>query len=158
MSEKLNKQELISAITVAITPAISAAGAYLEEITINPAGKSRILTVIVDGDSHLNLDQVTAISRDIAEITENLEILGDQPFTLEVTSPGIDRPLTMPRHWRKNQGRLVSVVLNDGTEVKGRIGEATDISALVSEKAINFDSIKKAVLEIEFKSLKGDGE
>jgi len=101
MVEKLNKQELIAAIAAAITPTIQAQRCYLEEVTIVPAGKSRILTVIVDSDTHLNLDQVTAVSREISEITETLEILGDQPFTLEVTSPGIDRPLTVPRHWRK---------------------------------------------------------
>ncbi len=158
MTEKLNKQELIVAIDTAITPAIVAAGCYLEEITIVPAGKSRILTVIVDSDSHLNLDQVTAVSRDISEITETLEVLGDQAFTLEVTSPGIDRPLTLPRHWRKNHGRLVAVVLNEGSEVKGRIGDASDESALVDDRTVNYADVKKAVLEIEFKSLKGDSE
>ncbi|MEI8066159.1 MAG: hypothetical protein WCH42_02375 [Actinomycetes bacterium] len=158
MTEKLNKQELIVAIDAAITPAITAAGCYLEEITIVPAGKSRILTVIVDSDTHLNLDQVTAVSRGISEITETLEALGDQPFTLEVTSPGIDRPLTLPRHWRKNHGRLVAVVMNDGSEAKGRIGDAHENSAIVGDHSINFADVKKAVLEIEFKSLKGDSE
>ena len=158
MTEKLNNQELIVAIDAAIAPAITSAGCYLEEITIVPAGKSRILTVIVDSDTHLNLDQVTAVSRDISEITETLEVLGDQPFTLEVTSPGIDRPLILPRHWRKNHGRLVAVILNDGSEVKGRIGDATEESALVGDRTVHFANVKKAVLEIEFKSLKGDSE
>ena len=88
-------------IAQAITPTIEASGAFLEDINLVRAGKKSLLTVIVDGESGLNLDQVTEISRQISEIVEALPELGETPFTLEVTSPGIDRPLTVPRHWRK---------------------------------------------------------
>ena len=110
-----------------------------------------MITIIVDGDSHLNLDQVTVITKEISEVIENLQSLGDIPFTLEVTSPGIDRPLTLPRHWRKNLGRLVSISLLDGSEVKGRIGEATEVDTIIDESKISYSDIKKAVLEVEFK-------
>ena len=138
-------------ITSAIEPIIRATGNYLEDLTIQSAGKRRMITIIVDGDSHLNLDQVTVITKEISEVIENLETLGDIPFTLEVTSPGIDRPLTLPRHWRKNLGRLISISLLDGSVVNGRIGQATETTVVVDEATISFADIKKAVLEVEFK-------
>jgi ribosome maturation factor RimP len=77
--------------------------------------------------------------------------LGETPFTLEVTSPGLDRPLTKVRHWQKNINRLVKVVLLDGSEIKGRIKDVNEVSATVDEKNINYSDIKRATLEIEFK-------
>ena len=146
----MGKKEDISAV---ITPALSALGFYLEDVTITSAGRRSMLTVIVDGDTHLSLDQVTSATKAIGEIVESLQSLGDTPFTLEVTSPGLDRPLTKPRHWRKNIDRLVKVVLLDGKEVKGRIKAASEVSATVDESEINFTDIKRASLEVEFKQV-----
>ena len=146
----MGKKEEISAV---ITPALVTLGFYLEDITITTAGKRSMLTVIVDGDIHLSLDQVTAATKAIGELVENIQSLGDSPFTLEVTSPGIDRPLTKPRHWRKNIDRLVKIVLQDGKEVKGRIKDASELSATVDQQVILFTDIKRATLEIEFKQV-----
>ena len=146
----MGKKEEISA---AITPALSAFGFYLEDVTFTSAGRRSMLTVIVDGDTHLSLDQVTSATKAIGEIVESLQSLGETPFTLEVTSPGLDRPLTKPRHWRKNIDRLVKVVLLDGKEVKGRIKAASEVSATVDESEINFADIKRASLEVEFKQV-----
>jgi ribosome maturation factor RimP len=147
---------VIDEISAVIAPIVAASGNYLEEVTITPDGKSRILTVIVDSDTHLNLDQVTAVTREISDLLETLPALGDQPFTLEVTSPGIDRPLTQLRHWKKNHGRLVNLVLHDDKEVKGRIGDLAGDVIMIDEKEISLDDIKSAMIEIEFKSIKGD--
>ena len=138
-------------ISAAIRPIIEATGNYLEELTITSAGKVKILTVIVDSDSHLNLDQITTVTKEISEVIENLEELGDTAFTLEVTSPGIDRPLTKPRHWRKNLDRLVKITMISGQDIQGRIGEATETVVLVGDQKVSFEDIKRAVLEIEFK-------
>ena len=138
-------------ISAAIRPIIEASGNYLEELTITSAGKVKILTVIVDSDSHSNLDQITAVTKEISEVIEALEELGDSAFTLEVTSPGIDRPLTKPRHWRKNFDRLVKITMTSGQDIQGRIGEATETAVLVGDQKISFEDIKRAVLEIEFK-------
>ena len=146
----MGKKEEISA---AITPALSDLGFYLEDITITSAGRRIMLTVIVDGDTHLSLDQVTVATKAISEIVENIQSLGQAPFTLEVTSPGLDRPLTKPRHWRKNIDRLVKIVLLDGTEIKGRVKDSTEISATVDEQVVKFSDIKRATLEIEFKQV-----
>jgi ribosome maturation factor RimP len=144
----MGKKEDISA---AITPALEALGFYLEDVTIISAGRRSMLTVIVDGDTHLSLDQVTSATKAIGEIVESIQSLGETPFTLEVTSPGLDRPLTKVRHWQKNINRLVKVVLLDGSEIKGRIIDVSEVSARVDEKNINYSDIKRATLEVEFK-------
>ncbi len=148
----MTSKAVIDAISASIAPIVEASGNYLEEVQVTPVGKSRMISIIVDSDSHLNLDQVTAISREISEVIETLEVLGDNPFTLEVTSPGVDRPLTLPRHWRKNMKRLVKATLNDGSVVAGRIGQSTDSGVTIGEREVSFADIKKALIEIEFKS------
>jgi ribosome maturation factor RimP len=147
---------VIDEISAVIAPVVAALGNYLEEVTITPEGKSRILTVIVDSDTHLNLDQVTAVTREISDLLETHPALGDQPFTLEVTSPGIDRPLTQLRHWKKNHGRLVSALCIDGREIKGRVGEVELGVVVIGELQIPLADIEKAMIEIEFKSIKGE--
>ena len=140
-------------ISDAGTPALSALGFYLEDVTITSAGRRSMLTIIVDGDTHLSLDQVTSATKAVGEIVESIQSLGETPFTLEVTSPGLDRPLTKPRHWRKNIDRLVKIVLLDGKEIKGRIKAANEVSATVDESEIKFSDIKRATLEVEFKQV-----
>ena len=144
----MGKKEDISA---AITPALEALGFYLEDVTIISAGRRSMLTIIVDGDTHLSLDQVTSATKAIGEIVESVQSLGETPFTLEVTSPGLDRPLTKVRHWQKNINRLVKVVLLDGLEIKGRIKDVNEVSATIDEKNISYSDIKRATLEVEFK-------
>ena len=146
----MGKSEEISAV---ITPAINALGFYIEDITITSAGRRSLITVIVDGDTHLSLDQVTVATKAISEIMETISAVGDNSFTLEVTSPGLDRPLTKVRHWQKNINRLIKVVLLDGSEIKGRIKNVNEISTTVDEKNINYSDIKRATLEIEFKQV-----
>ena len=146
----MSNKEQVAAV---ITPAIQALGFYVEDISITSAGRRSMLTVIVDGDTHLSLDQVTVATKAISEIVENLPTLGNNPFTLEVTSPGLDRPLTKPRHWRKNKDRLIKIVFNDGKEVTGRIKDSTESDVTVDEQNIKFADIKRATLEIEFKQV-----
>lgn len=146
----MGKKEEISAV---ITPALTSLGFYLEDLNITSAGKRSLLTVIVDADRHLSLDEVTVATKAISEIVENIPALGSTPFTLEVTSPGIDRPLTKPRHWRKNINRLVKIVLLDGSQITGRIKQAGESAATIDESVINYLDIKRANLEIEFKQV-----
>jgi ribosome maturation factor RimP len=140
-------------VAAAITPAIESLGFYVEDIAITSAGKRSMLTVIVDGDTHLSLDQVTVATKAISEIVENLPTLGNNPFTLEVTSPGLDRPLTKPRHWQKNKDRLIKIILINDKEITGRIKDSTQSAVTVDEQVINFADMKRATLEIEFKQV-----
>jgi len=145
-------------ISELITPALQQAGYFLEDVNIVSPGNHRIVTVIVDGESALNLDQVTVASKLVSELMDEASFMGETPFTLEVTSPGIDRPLTLPRHFAKNVTRLLKVTQNDGVVVTGRITSNTDSDvtlAVVEKKAtkevtIALAEIKRAVVEIEF--------
>jgi len=134
-----------------IRPIIEASGNYLEEVKVVAAGKRKLITIIVDGDTYLNLDQVTQITKSISEEIDNLKALGDGAFTLEVTSPGTDRPLTLPRHWKKNIGKLVKIIQMDGSQAAGRIIGSNDLEVELDSTTIKFSEIKKAQLEIEFK-------
>jgi ribosome maturation factor RimP len=145
-------------ISELLTPAVLEAGFYLEDIHIASPGSHRIVTCIVDGDSSLNLDQVTSVSRVISELLDVAPFMGETPFTLEVTSPGVDRPLTLPRHFAKNHDRLLKVIRLDGSEVLGRIASNTDDSVTLTvtnkkesqEEVISIAEIKRALVEIEF--------
>lgn len=145
-------------ISELVTPALSQAGYFLEDINIVTPGNHRIVTVIVDGESALNLDQVTVASKLVSELLDEATFMGETPFTLEVTSPGIDRPLTLPRHFAKNVTRLLKVTKTDGEVVTGRINSNTDsdltlavaIKKETQEITIALADIKRAVVEIEF--------
>jgi ribosome maturation factor RimP len=145
-------------ISELVTPALQQAGYFLEDINIVTPGQHRIVTVIVDGESALNLDQVTVASKLVSELLDEATFMGETPFTLEVTSPGIDRPLILPRHFAKNVTRLLKVVKTDGEVVTGRIVANTDldVTLTVTEKKTTTDvtvllaDIKRATVEIEF--------
>ena len=145
-------------ISELVTPALSQAGYFLEDINIVTPGQHRIVTVIVDGESALNLDQVTVASKLVSELLDEATFMGETPFTLEVTSPGIDRPLTLPRHFAKNVTRLLKVVKSGGEVVTGRIASntETEVTLTVTEKKATKDvvvalaDIKRATVEIEF--------
>ncbi len=147
-----------------VTPAVEAQGFFLEEVLLVSPGKHRIVTCIVDGQSSLNMDQVTAVSRAISERLDEAAFMGEAPFTLEVTSPGVDRPLTKPRHFAKNVDRLLKVVRHDGEVVTGRISgnTETELTLSVNEKkevkevVIALSDIKRATVEIEFNRKESD--
>jgi ribosome maturation factor RimP len=147
-----------------ITPALHKAGYFLEDVNLVSPGQHRIVTVIVDGQSALNLDQVTVASKLVSELLDEATFMGETPFTLEVTSPGIDRPLTLPRHFAKNVDRLLKVTKSDGIVVTGRILSNTesDVTLSVTEKkdvkevVISLSDIKRAQVEIEFNRKEGD--
>jgi ribosome maturation factor RimP len=141
-----------------VTPSVEEAGYFLEDVHVVTPGNQRIVTCIVDGESALNLDQVTSASKIISGLLDEAAFMGETPFTLEVTSPGIDRPLTLPRHFAKNVTRLLKVTLNDGNVVTGRITSSSENSVLLEvvekkaskEVSVELSDIKRAVVEIEF--------
>lgn len=142
---------LVENLAELLKPAINNAGFILEEIKVTPLGKRRLIAVIVDcEDRNPNLDEVTVVSREVSMALDNYSLLGDQPFTLEVTTPGVDRPLTETRHWKKNIGRVVKVSLQDGSEVKGRITAVNGAEVILDTGALGFTEIKRAQVEIEF--------
>lgn len=133
---------------------LSVLGLDIEAVELTPAGKRRVLRIAVDKDGGVTLDDVAEATREISSVLDASEVMGEHPYTLEVTSRGVDRPLTLPRHWRRNESRLVKVALVEGGEVQGRIGRSTDESVVLdvdgTERELAYADIAKARVQIEF--------
>jgi ribosome maturation factor RimP len=146
-----------SRIAEVLTEPLAATGLDVEAIDLTPAGKRRLLRVAVDKDGGVTLDDIAEATKEVSRVLdgpEGSDVMGEQPYTLEVTSPGTDRPLTHPRHWRRNQGRLVKATLADGRTVTGRITDSDDTRAVIdvdgNRDEIAFVDVKKAKIQIEF--------
>ena len=113
-----------------IRPVVAAAGMDLESVRVSAAGRRRLLRVVVDSDQGVSLDDAAAISRQLSAALDTEAVMGDFPYTLEVSSPGVDRPLIDPRHWRRAVGRLVQVTVNDAG-VSGVSGHSGSVSGRV---------------------------
>jgi ribosome maturation factor RimP len=104
-----------------LEPVVAALGYDLEEVTGQRAGSRQLLRVVVDGDGGISLDDIAAVSQAVSAALDESNAMGEAAYDLEVTSPGVSRPLTLPRHWRRAKGRLVQVPLTAGGELTGRI-------------------------------------
>jgi ribosome maturation factor RimP len=133
---------------------LRALGLDLEAVEITPAGKRRILRVAVDKDGGVTLDEVAEATREVNRALDESDVMGEQPYTLEVTSRGVDRPLTLPRHWRRNAGRLVKVTLADGSSATGRVLESTDDRVVLevsgARREVGYAEVRKALVQVEF--------
>jgi len=143
---------------------LGALGLDLEGVELTPAGRRRILRIAVDGDSGVTLDAVADATKEISRVLDESpvvqEALGEQPYTLEVTSRGVDRPLTLPRHWRRNTDRLVKVTLLAPLtgEVVGRIQDCDEdadgggVRLLVDgeTRRVAYADVAKALVQVEF--------
>jgi ribosome maturation factor RimP len=108
-------------LAAVLGPAVGDLGVDLEGIEISPAGRRRVLRVVVDRDGGVDLDAVADVSRAVSAALDADDVMGAEPYVLEVTSPGVDRPLTNPRHWRRATGRTVRAELRGGGPVIGRV-------------------------------------
>lgn len=113
-------------------PVVTELGLDLEDVEVSPAGKRRLVRVSVDRDGGIGLDDVADVSRAVEAALDESDVLGQQPYVLEVGSPGVGRPLTADRHWHRAMSRLLEVSLTDGTTVQGRLvavaGDAVTLS------------------------------
>jgi ribosome maturation factor RimP len=141
----------------ALEPIVAAFGLDLEGVDIRPAGRRTLVRVIVDRDGGVDLDAVAHVSTAISEALDgpDLAVLIPGSFVLEVTSPGVDRPLTATRHWRRAIGRIVEVVLDDGTTVAGRVQDVTsdDVVLLATSDSvveIAIGHVRRAIVQVEF--------
>ncbi len=138
-----------------LTGPIGALGLDLEAVDLSNAGKRRILRIAVDQDGGVTMDDIAAATREVAGVLDETNLMGQQPYTLEVSSPGVERPLTLPRHWRRNVRRLVKVTPHDGEPVIGRITASDDTGAVLdvdgAERRVEYAEVKKAKVQIEFK-------
>jgi len=138
-----------------LDPVVSASGLDLEAVEVQALGRRRLLRVLVDRDGGISLDEVAALSRALSAALDADDVMGEQPYVLEVSSPGVDRPLTLPRHWRRANGRLVEAVLTDGTSVSGRVGAADESSvALATDTGVatlRYEQVSRAHIQVEFR-------
>lgn len=133
---------------------LRALGFDIEAVELTPAGKRRVLRIAVDKDGGVTMDDVADATRSVSGVLDASDVMGEQPYTLEVTSRGVDRPLTLPRHWRRNADRLVKVTLAEGGVVTGRVAASDDSGVLLTvdgaERRVAYADIAKALVQIEF--------
>jgi ribosome maturation factor RimP len=144
-----------------LTPAVEATGHDLEDISVSPAGKRRVVRVIIEKDGGVTLDDIATVARQISELLDTAE--ADEPdllggaYVLEVSSPGVDRPLTAPRHWRRNTGRLVKATLADGALVTGRVTKADELTLVLdvdgTERTLLLAEVVSGAVQVEFSKL-----
>ena len=141
-----------------LTPILAQFELELEEIDVLPAGKRRLLRIVVDGEGPTGrgplLDDIAEATKAISTTLDSSDAFGNSPYTLEVSSRGVSRPLVVPRHWRRNAGRLVQVNLGDGTVVTGRIvasdDDGVDLDIDGTERRIGYGEVAKAIVQVEF--------
>jgi ribosome maturation factor RimP len=118
-----------------LEPAVAAMGMDLEDVRITSAGRRRLLRIVVDADGGVSLDDIALVSRELSATLDRAAPMGETPYTLEVSSPGVDRPLTEPKHWRRAIGRMVTAPLHAGPGGRPaqtrplQPGSATDVPA-----------------------------
>jgi ribosome maturation factor RimP len=161
-------------VTSVIEPVLHAMDIDLEGVKIARAGRRRVLRVIVDADGGVSLDEIAEVSREISARLDAKDAMGDAPYTLEVSSPGVDRPLTQPRHWRRAVGRLVVVPVTDRdhrvqrsspadpvTET-GRVIDADQEGVTLeidgAQRVVSYRELGPGRVQVEFGRLSDDGD
>jgi ribosome maturation factor RimP len=146
-----------------LAPVVEAQGLDLEDVVVTQAGKRRQLRVVVDRDGGISLDTVAAVSTAVAAQLDDSDAMGGSSYVLEVTSPGVDRPLTAPRHWRRNRTRLVKVATAEATALEGRLVEVDDDGIGVESDGVvtrlAWDRVASGRVQVEFnRPSKTEGE
>lgn len=137
-----------------LEPLAAAAGLDLEEVQIGQAGRRRQLRLLVDRDGGVTLDECADLAQRVSAELDAAEPFGDSPYVLEVSSPGVSRPLTLPRHWRRARGRLVTAALSEGGEVTGRVRSAGRESVELmgvdgTARTLPYAQVAKARVQVE---------
>ncbi|HUZ27104.1 MAG TPA: ribosome maturation factor RimP [Streptosporangiaceae bacterium] len=149
-------------VAALLAPVASAMGMDLEGVRITAAGRRRLLRLVVDADGGVSLDDIARASRELSAVLDDSSVMGEQPYTLEVSSPGVDRPLTERRHWRRAIGRLVVAPLTTepgagdaaGTTVEGRVtGASADgitIDVAGESRRFGYGDLGPGKIKVEF--------
>ncbi len=137
-------------------PVVRAASMDLEAVELTWAGRRGVLRIVVDADNGADLDEMALVSQALSAELDAAGIMGETPYTLEVTSPGVDRPLTQARHWRRAVSRLVSAQLSGGTQaVSGRVMAADDEGVVLDvegdQRAFSFSELGPGKVQVEFR-------
>ena len=129
------------------------------EIKMSPAND---IKVFLDADDGITIEKCTAINKALYKYIEDAGLFPDGNFSLEVSSPGVDEPLKLHRQYKKNVGRKVEVLLNDGTKTEGILSNVNDREITIEEKTgkgnktitksttILFNQIKHTIVLVTF--------
>lgn len=146
-----------AAIEAVVNPVLEGFGLELDALEVVPAGKRRVIRLVVDGDGPKGrgplLDDIASASRAVSDALDGSDAMGAAAYTLEVSSRGVGRPLTDVKHWRRNVGRLVRVDLVDGTQVTGRISlagtDAVELDVAGTAREVPYADLTKALVQVE---------
>lgn len=159
MSTPDTRDRLVELLTELLTAPLASLGVDLEAVELGSAGRRRMLRVAVDKDGGPTMDDLAEATREVSRLLDGSDVMGEHPYTLEVSSRGVDRPLTLPRHWRRNHGRLVRVELAEAGSLTGRVTGSDDESATLdvsgTERRIPYADVRRARVQIEFKPKEG---
>lgn len=137
-----------------LSPVVEAQGLDLEDVVVTPAGRRRLLRVVVDRDGGVGLDTVAEVSTAVSATLDGSDVMGGSPYVLEVTSPGVDRPLTERRHWRRALTRLVTVGTAEATSLRGRLVAVDDDGIGVEDEGaltrLGWDRVRTGRVQVEF--------
>jgi ribosome maturation factor RimP len=145
----------------ALSPVVAEKGFDLEAVEVQPAGRRRLVRVLVDQDGGVTLDDIASLTSVLSQCLDETDAMGEHAYVLEVSSPGVGRPLTLPRHWRRNRDRKVKVTTADGTALTGRIGDSDETCVRLLEldgpaaggdgtRTLQYSEISDAHVEVEF--------
>lgn len=147
--------DLAARLEPLVADAVAGAGFELDGLEVQQAGRRKLVKVVVDAEDGVELDQIADVSRAVSAKLDANEAVIAGAYTLEVTSPGLSRPLTKPRHWRRAKFRLVKITPHEGEAYVGRVGAVAEnaVKVLVNGqiREVAYDEVAKAVVEIEFK-------
>lgn len=160
------------AITAQVSETLAGSGVVVDEVVVQPAGRRRLVRVFVARDvsdllaaedgttgvDPLSLDEIAEVTRTISESLDDSDVMGEAPYTLEVSSPGVDRPLTTRAHFRRNVGRLLTVRLADDRTLTGRLTAAGADGVVLAEHpdpVIAWEEITSATVQVEFSRPEG---
>lgn len=150
----MSKPSSREALLELLAPVVADLGLDLEDVQVTPAGKRRLLRVVVDQDGGIELDQVAQVSTAVSGALDASDAMGGSPYVLEVSSPGVDRALTEARHWRRAQSRLVDVTLADGESLTGRLlevdHEGLTMDVAGTSRALSWDELVRGRVQVEF--------
>ncbi len=149
-----------------VTPVVTSCGLEVDRVEVLPAGKRRVVRIFLDGDGPQgrgpSLDEIADATRTISRVLDDAPAMGSRPWTLEVSSRGVSRPLTEAKHYRRNTGRLISATTADG-EITGRITGTTDTEVTLdvagTPHTLALDAITRAVVQVELnRSIDDEGQ
>jgi ribosome maturation factor RimP len=151
-----------------LEPAVTAMGMDLEDVRVSSAGRRRLLRIVVDADGGVSLDDIALVSRELSATLDRAAAMGEASYTLEVSSPGVDRPLTEPKHWRRAVGRVVTAPLRSeptatagaaAATVTGRVAGADSSGVRIdvdgASQQYGYSELGPGRIQIEFAPLDG---